>query len=187
MSPWLAKVLADAGDRWKVVFFHAPVFTHSEYEPSKKLLEAIVPVLDRNGVHLALSGHSHLYERTHPIRDGEVVANGEGTVYVTTGAGGARLYAARPDPPAYMAKQWDGGHCFTIIDAGAERIAIRQIDSDGNELDAFEIPRGPVSDEPAGHSKGTPRGRPLRISDCGFGIEHVSPPESAIRNPQLAM
>ncbi|MCP4246765.1 MAG: hypothetical protein GY778_06925, partial [bacterium] len=81
IAPWLSEVLADAGDRWKIVFFHEPVFTNGRHKPADKLLDSIVPIMDEYGVDLVLAGHNHLYERTHPIRNGEVTPAGEGTVY----------------------------------------------------------------------------------------------------------
>ncbi|MBN1490488.1 MAG: metallophosphoesterase, partial [Phycisphaerae bacterium] len=91
VAPWLDAVLADAGERRTILVFHEPFFTNARHKPAEKLQLSILPVIDRHRVNLALSGHNHLYERTHPIRDGQVVADGEGTVYITTGAGGGRL------------------------------------------------------------------------------------------------
>ncbi|HEV2692128.1 MAG TPA: FN3 domain-containing metallophosphoesterase family protein [Verrucomicrobiae bacterium] len=37
---------------------------------------------DKYGVTLALAGHDHIYERTYPLRDDQVVTNVQGTVYM---------------------------------------------------------------------------------------------------------
>jgi len=37
---------------------------------------------DQYGVTLALSGNNHIYERTLPLRDGKVVKDGQGTIYM---------------------------------------------------------------------------------------------------------
>lgn len=42
-------------------------------------------------MNLALVAHTHAYERSCPLAGGECVANGEGTVHITVGSGGAGL------------------------------------------------------------------------------------------------
>lgn len=37
---------------------------------------------DEHNVTLAMSGHNHVYQRTHPLRNDQVVADGQGTVYM---------------------------------------------------------------------------------------------------------
>ena len=144
VAPWLEGVLRDAGDRWKIVFFHEPVYTHGKYTEALKLHETIVPVLDRTGVHLVLSGHNHMYERTFPMRGGVIAPDGAGTVYVTTGAGGAGLYDLRPDPPAYLAA-WNGRqHSFTVVDVTPEVLVLRQIGENGLSFDEAFIRRTDV-------------------------------------------
>lgn len=141
VAPWLDFVLGGAADRWKVVFFHHPVYTNSKHSPSGKILQTLVPLFDRHRVELVLCGHNHLYERSHPIRGGDIVAPGEGTVYVTTGAGGAELYRIRETPSPYMAFQNDREHSFTVVDVSPETMVLQQIGRTGQVLDRTEIPR----------------------------------------------
>jgi len=89
VAPWLNDVLADAGDRWKIVYFHHPAYTAGKYDPSGKIRNLITPLFDRHRVHLTFSGHNHMYERSHPINNGTVVEPGQGTVYLVTGTGAA--------------------------------------------------------------------------------------------------
>jgi hypothetical protein len=144
VAPWLDEVLTGADGRWKVVFFHHAVFTHSKHTPNRKVLELIVPLLDKHQVDLVCVGHNHLYERTHPIRDGQIAPDGtSGTVYLTTGAGGGSLYARGENPPAYMAVQVDLKYSFTLVDVSPERLAVQQIGMQDAVLDSFEIVRAP--------------------------------------------
>lgn len=160
LDAWLDRVLADAGDRWKILFWHEPIFTHGKYEESAKLMERIVPILDRRHAHLVLSGHNHMYERTHAMRHGQVAAPGEGTVYVTTGAGGGNLYTLRPDPPPYLAASDNTQHGFTIIDVSDDLLRIRQIGEKSGVLDQFFIPRGGASTTTAPASRPAVASRP---------------------------
>ena len=60
-----------------------------------ELRDQLVRSSTRHGVDLVLMGHDHDYERTLPLRADQVVAPGAGTVYVTTGGGGASLTPSR--------------------------------------------------------------------------------------------
>ena len=78
---------------WNVVVFHHPVYSSGIVHGSALALRAnLVPLFDAHGVDLVFSGHEHNYERTLPLRGGDVVPPGGGTVYITTGGGGRGLY-----------------------------------------------------------------------------------------------
>ncbi|MBI4579890.1 MAG: metallophosphoesterase [Planctomycetes bacterium] len=140
-APWLDEVLRAAGDRWKIVFFHEPVYTQGRYPPAVKLLRTIVPVMERHGVELVLCGHNHMFERTHPIRDGRIAEPGEGTVYVTTGAGGANLAEVRLPMPDTIAVWNDRQHSFTLADLAPDIIVLRQIGESGLLIDEYHVRR----------------------------------------------
>jgi len=50
-------------------------------------------------VDVVFMGHDHDYERTLPLYADEVVEPGDGTVYITTGGGGADLGSVRAASP----------------------------------------------------------------------------------------
>lgn len=141
VAPWLEPVLASASGRWKIVVFHEPIYTNGKYPPAVKLLRTIVPLIDRYRVELVLHGHNHMYERTRPIRNGEVVSPGEGTVYITTGAGGANLAKFRMPVPPTIVRWNDREHSFTVVDVGRDRMFIRQVNKAGEVFDETHIPR----------------------------------------------
>ncbi len=153
IAPWLDQVLADAADRWKIVFFHEPIFTHSKHDTAEKLRLAIAPVLDRRHADLVICGHNHLYERTYPIRDGRLAADGDGTIYITSGAGGAGLYKKKPNPPDYIAFADDTQHSFTVVDVTPTMLSLRQIGEDRGVLDESFITRHPEPRTIAGDSR----------------------------------
>jgi len=141
VAPWLDQVLTQAGPRWKVLFFHEPMYTHGKYENAKKLIDSIGSLIDRHQVELILSGHDHMYERTYPMRGGEAALDGRGTVYVTTAAGGAGLYRQRPQRPSYMAAYDDSQHSFTVVDVTQDWLDVRQIGEDDQPIDETYIAR----------------------------------------------
>lgn len=146
IAPWLDRVLADSNARWKVCFFHHPVYTNAKYGPTRKLWNTIVPVMEKRGVQLVLSGHDHLYERTLPIRRREIVEPGRGIVYVTTGAGGAELYSPKEKQIPEIPVAYNERHSFTIVDVTWDEMRLKQINSEGKTPDEFVIPHGAQSD-----------------------------------------
>jgi phosphodiesterase/alkaline phosphatase D-like protein len=73
MAKWLEKDLAQVSQQWIVVAFHHPPYTDGSHNSDKtsdsggRLVEVrqeILPILEKYGVDLVLSGHSHGYERS---------------------------------------------------------------------------------------------------------------------------
>ncbi len=152
--PWLDRVLAEAPGPWKIMLFHHPPYTNGKYAPSGKCRDLLVPLFDRHRVGLVLNGHNHMYERTHPMRGGQVVPDGEGTTYIVSGAGGGELYEIGPANPPWMCRQMAGRFSFTVIDVHPDRMELQQIGSRGEVLDTARIscPLRPAGPAPAPES-----------------------------------
>lgn len=156
-APWLDEVLADAGSRWKVLFYHHPVYTNGDHSPSGKLREFILPITDRHEVELILVGHNHMYERSHPMHNGEIAGPGRGVVHITTGAGGGNLQEIENPQPDFLVKADDSQYSFTVIDVTADKMLVEQIGLTTGRIDQFEIIRRGSLDnmpetEPAVHT-----------------------------------
>jgi acid phosphatase type 7 len=74
MAQWLKKDLAQNKKPWTIVAFHHPPYTdgsHRSDDPHdsngrmKEMRENFTPIFDKYDVDLVLSGHSHVYERSH--------------------------------------------------------------------------------------------------------------------------
>ena len=70
---WLKRVLASAGDKWKVVMWHHPAYSVRSSRINLPVRNTFVPLLERYGVHLVLQGHEHGFMRhigtcgDHPV------------------------------------------------------------------------------------------------------------------------
>jgi len=84
---WLDGAFADAGDKWKICFFHHPLYSSGQHaaEARDVIRPALEPALVRNHVDVVFSGHDHLYERVRPQEGG--------IRYFVSGGGGRNLYA----------------------------------------------------------------------------------------------
>ncbi len=91
-------VAANPDVKWRVAVMHHDLYGgHIEKrEDENRLLRLIfVPIFDEFGVDLVLTGHSHVFSRSHVMYGGEVasdiagqqhVTDAAGTVYITTGS-----------------------------------------------------------------------------------------------------
>jgi hypothetical protein len=74
---WLEATLRDSDATWKIVAVHHPPYS-AGYQGSNEAVRApFVPLFERYGVQLVLSGHDHDYQRSKRIH---------GVTYVVTGA-----------------------------------------------------------------------------------------------------
>ncbi len=73
MLSWLKKDLQQTKQQWLIAVFHHPPYTKGSHNSDDKgdsdgrlftVRENILPLLERAGVDLVLSGHSHMYERS---------------------------------------------------------------------------------------------------------------------------
>ncbi|MEX2261060.1 MAG: metallophosphoesterase [Bryobacteraceae bacterium] len=147
MLDWLEDDLRRSTQFWKVVYFHHPPFAGGKHEndPLSALArEHLVPILERHGVQLVLNGHEHNYQRTQPLRGGSPVPSGAGTVYITTGGGGAPIYPVTQRPfHAFSAS----AHHFLRASVEGYRMTIRAIGMDGEEIDRVTLEPPPTISE----------------------------------------
>ena len=91
-TSWLARALASSTAPWKVAAFHHPAFSCGSYRSHPEVVRRWVPLFERYGVQLALSGHDHNYQRFVPRR---------GVMYVIHGGGAGAFYPIAACPSGY--------------------------------------------------------------------------------------
>ena len=124
---WLDSVLAASVARWKIAYFHHPIYSsgkrHGSSLERRTLLE---PLFVRHKVAAVFSGHDHFYERTRPQ---------QGVQYFVSGAGGKlRRGNINRRTPFFVAGN-DEVHSFMYVEVTAERLTFRAVDEAGNILD----------------------------------------------------
>ncbi len=143
---WLDKALSASTAKWKICYHHHPCYTSDAddygdtYKGGSTLGELkvkfLVPLYEKHKVDIAMNGHVHFYERTHPIKAGKV--DRAGVVYLTSGGGGGKLEDFGPTPTFFKNQnRVDYHYCyFTIFDNVLEGKAF---DHEGRLFDTFEI------------------------------------------------
>ncbi len=123
--------------RWQVVAFHHPPFSSGEGHGSNlKVRSKWSPLFDEYGVDLVLTGHDHIYERTHPVcSDGSL--NTRCPIYIVTGGGGRSLYPVTKEQP-YWSRSRFKEHHFMKLTFLEDKIEVDAIKQDGSILDSFD-------------------------------------------------
>jgi hypothetical protein len=155
MLNWLDRDLKSTRQFWRIVFFHHPAYAGGTNmgDPNElDVLHNLIPILEANGVQLVFNGHEHNYQRTFSIRDGAPVADGTGTVYVTSGGGGGSRIATNsalilynPVPIPQSAVQNKINH-YVKTEVNGLGLTIRAISDIGIEFDTITIKPAPVVD-----------------------------------------
>jgi hypothetical protein len=144
MLAWLENDLKFTRAFWRIVFFHHPPYAtglnqgdiHSSWAREK-----IVPILESNGVQVVFSGHEHSYHRSHPVRDNTVTTQGDGTLYITSGGGGAGLYPVFAHPLLAFSKS---SHHYIRAEMRGVQLTLRAIGIDGGEMDNVTVRPAPA-------------------------------------------
>ncbi|MCK5357701.1 MAG: metallophosphoesterase, partial [Elusimicrobiales bacterium] len=121
---------------WNIVFFHEPMYSNGYHGSSEDLRAVLEPLFLKYNVDLVFQGHDHNYERTYPVKNGEVDED-EGIVYVTLGGGGAPLYFKRTNYD-WSAKFIPTYH-FAHIKIKNNKLNMIVYDKSGDEIDTLEI------------------------------------------------
>jgi acid phosphatase type 7 len=164
---WLKADLAANKLPWVVVYFHKPPYSKGSHDSDveldmKSMRENMTPIFEQYNVDLVIAGHSHVYERSFPMRghtgvndtfdaSKHVVAEtqsanhyvvgpkGQGVIYVVSGSGG-KVGGQRPGYPmksSIYANNKIGGS--VLLDVNQHSFNLKWIQSDGVVGDEFVI------------------------------------------------
>ena len=127
---WLQRELADSGSRWKIAFFHHPLYTSGRYRGGARALRlAVEPLLVQGDVDVVLAGHEHFYERIVPQR---------GISYFTSGAAGS-LRRGDLQPSAVHARGFDEDYSFMLMEVSGDELYFQAISRTGRTVDGGVI------------------------------------------------
>ncbi|MNI14411.1 Alkaline phosphatase precursor [compost metagenome] len=132
---WLANDLESSNQQWTIVAMHRPAYGGNTYDKVEKW----VKVFDEYGVDLVLQGHNHEYSRSYPLRDGVIVNESEGTVYVTTNTAGQKFNEKKEDQFYHAVHFQNYKQMFAGITANGNKLVYEAYDVDGEKLDEFVL------------------------------------------------
>jgi hypothetical protein len=129
-TAWLEKELADSTSRWKVAFFHHPLYsTGGRHGSDLPLRQALEPLFVKHGVDVVFTGHEHFYERLKPQ---------QGIHYFVSGGGGKLRRGDIGGGPIH-AKGFDQGYHFMLVEIVSDAMHVQVINEVGKTVDASVI------------------------------------------------
>ena len=143
MLQWVSDDLSKTRQLWRIAYFHHTPFPtgHHLGDPQCALaLQALVPILEQQGVQLVLNGHEHGYERSRARRGGAFVDAGAGTIYVTTAGGGSVMQFVQPTQDIPIAVSIPH---YLRINVNGPDLSVTAVGANGTVIDSFAISAAP--------------------------------------------
>jgi len=124
---WLRKGLSESDSRWKICFFHHPLYSDGKaHGPDLDLRKRLEPIFVEHGVNVVLAGHEHFYERLRPKN---------GISYFVLGNSGELRYN-NLRRSADVAKGFDTDRAFALMEIAGDELHFQTISRTGETVDA---------------------------------------------------
>jgi hypothetical protein len=172
MARWLERDLAQNDKPWVIAAFHHPPYTKGSHDSDEEydsrgrmhdMRENFLPILEQAGVDLVLSGHSHMYERSHLIdcaygssdefSEENIVSQGiegkqkqykkplppaahQGTIYTIAGSSSTVNHGPIDHPVHHIGFLEAGSMVIDVVD---NKLTARFINNEGQVRDEFSI------------------------------------------------
>jgi len=130
---WLEKELQDSSEKWKIPYFHHPLYSSGERHGSDVTLrKALEPLFIKYGVSVVFAGHDHFYERVKPQN---------GIVYFIVGSSGKLREGNIDTRTGLTAKGFDTDLAFMAVEISGDEMYFNTISRQGTVIDSGVIPR----------------------------------------------
>ena len=130
---WIDDELAKSGEKWKIVFFHHPLYSSARTHGSQvKLREVLEPLFIKYKVSLVLNGHDHTYERIKPQN---------GIQYFVEGSSGQLRSGDLRDGSPLTAFGEDRQQTFILMEVDGDQLTFNTIGKSGTVIDSGVIHR----------------------------------------------
>ncbi len=142
MFDWLRHDLAHTSRRWKIVAMHVPAYSTGFHRHDSEIISRpkLPPIFEAYGVDLVLSGHDHTYQRSYPLREGQITPTAQGgVVYVVSGAGSAASYPCEPADWLAVAYCSQSEGLYSRVTASGNSLQVEAVDEEGLIRDSFAI------------------------------------------------
>jgi hypothetical protein len=134
---WVQKELESSKAKWKIPYFHHPIYSSGERHGSEVDLRALIePLFIQYGVDVVFSGHEHFYERIKPQKG----------IYYFTEGGSAKLRKGNiRDNSEMTAKGFDTDNSFMLVEIDGDQMFFETISRKGAVVDSGVVPRREIA------------------------------------------
>jgi hypothetical protein len=131
-TDWLRRELTGSRARWKIAYFHHPLYSSGARHGSETDLRAILePLFVQHDVSVVFAGHEHFYERIKPQK---------GITYITSG-GAAKLRRGNIRESALTAAGFDRDRSFMLVEIAGDTMHFQAISRTGETVDSGTVAR----------------------------------------------
>jgi 3',5'-cyclic AMP phosphodiesterase CpdA len=143
MLDWLRDDLSRTTQPWIVAVTHHAAYSTGSHGSDSRVQSKLVPIFEQYQVDLVLTGHDHIYQRSKPLRGGQVTTVEQGgIVYIVSGAGSAANYGCGSAvwlAASFCAKSYG---IYNRIHVNGDRLTVEAIDDAGTIRDSFTLSQG---------------------------------------------
>ncbi len=130
---WLENELKTSTSKWKIVFFHHPLYSSGDRHGSDlRLREVLEPVFLKYNVSVVLTGHDHFYERVKPQK---------GITYFVVGSGGQLRAGNIDEASGLTARGFDTDLVFLAVELAGDQMHFQAISRKGQTVDSGVLTR----------------------------------------------
>lgn len=132
---WLEGELKKSKAKWKIAYFHHPLYTAAKYHgPSIDLRNQLMPLFTKYGVNVVMYGHEHVYERLKPQ---------QGIYFFLVGNSGQLRYhnLSRGKGEERDEVGFDTNQTFMLVEIAGDEFFFQTVARDGKTIDAGVLKR----------------------------------------------
>jgi hypothetical protein len=143
---WLEEELKKSGEKWKIAYFHHPLYSSAGRHGSDlQLRQTLEPLFTKYRVNVVFTGHDHIYERIKPQN---------GIVYFVAGSGGQLRAGDGRRAAPFSDLIVDSSQVFLVAEISGDRMVFNAVNRVGRIVDSGVVIRQELSSSVA--STGAP-------------------------------
>jgi hypothetical protein len=128
---WLEDKLKGSNAKWKIAFFHHPLYTCAKFHgPDVDLRNQLMPLFTKYGVNVVWSGHEHVYERIKPQ---------QGIYFFLEGDSGQLRYHNIREACDLDAIGFDTDRSFMLVEVDGDQLYFQTIARSGATIDSGQL------------------------------------------------
>jgi len=129
---WLEEELSKANEKWKIAYFHHPIYSSGRHGSELDLRAIVEPLFIKYNLNVVFVGHEHFYERIKPQKG----------IHHFTAGGSAKLRTGDiAASSGFTAKGFDTEQSFMLVEIDADILRFQAISRRGKRVDSGEINR----------------------------------------------
>lgn len=128
---WLDDKLQSSNAKWKIAYFHHPLYTCAKFHgPDMDLRNQLMPLFTKYGVNVVWSGHEHVYERIKPQ---------QGINFFLDGNSGQLRYHNIREHCDLDEVGFDTDRTFMLVEVDGDQMYFQTISRSGATVDSGQL------------------------------------------------